>query len=237
MAGDNWDDIASWWQNEATTDPAYASDVHPLLDSLLPEIAGVWVDLGCGEGQAMRRTSGDIVGVDLSHELVKIAHQTNPTVVTELPDLRAFADDAFDGAYSVYLVDLLDDVAAFFTQTARIVRVGGTLVVIINHPVYTAPESSPIIDEDGEVLWRWGTYFDEGSSLETGGGRPIRFHHRPVGGLLTQAAAAGWQLSEMDERALSADTIARLPGYEGQDHIPRLLGLRWVRGGAESAAR
>ncbi|MGI9665979.1 MAG: class I SAM-dependent methyltransferase [Acidimicrobiia bacterium] len=225
--GDNWDDIASWWIGEATTDPAYATDVHPLFDHLLPSVEGRWVDLGCGEGQGMRRIDGTVVGVDLSIELAKVAHRTNPAVVAELPDLSCFAADSFGGAYSVYLVDLIGDLAGFFSEAARIVVEGGHLIIVINHPVYTALGSSPIIDADGEVLWRWGSYFDVGSSLEEGGGRSIRFFHRPLGSLLTIAAQSGWSLVGMDERALSADTIERLPGYEGQDHVPRLLGVHW----------
>ena len=229
QVSDNWDDIASWWTDEAAADSAYAIDVHPLLVELLPQDPGATVDLGCGEGQGMRLVGGSVVGVDLSTELAVEASVAGPVVVAELPGLDFFVDDAFDTAYSVYLLDLIEDHAGFFTESARIVRNGGALVIVINHPAYTAPGSAPLLDEDGEVLWRWGDYFRTGSSLEPAGHREIRFHHRPLGHLLTDAAAAGWNLDLMVERALSADTIKALPGYVGQHHIPRLLGVRWVR--------
>ena len=239
--GDNWDDIASWWNDEAASDPAYRLDVHPLLDELLPGSPGRVVDLGCGEGQGMRRVAsraageGDrqrrerVFGVDLSTELASAASTAGPVVVAELPALACFRDEAFDTAYSVYLLDLIEDHAGFFAEGARVVRQGGAMVLVINHPAYTAPGSAPLMDDDGEVLWRWGDYFRVGSSLEPASNREIRFHHRPLGELLTAAASAGWVLDTLIERGLSADTISELPGYEGQHDIPRLLGVRWIR--------
>jgi len=227
--GDNWDDIASWWSDEAAADPAYGIDVHPMLKELLPDDPGSVVDLGCGEGQGMRLVGGSVIGVDLSTELAVAASATGPVVVAELPDLGCFVDKAFDTAYSVYLVDLVEDHIEFFSECARVVRPGGAMVMVINHPAYTAPDSAPLLDDDGEVLWRWGDYFRTGSSLEPAGHREIRYHHRPLGQLLSDAASVGWTLDVMIERGLSADTIMQLPGYAGQQQIPRLLGVRWIR--------
>jgi hypothetical protein len=55
----------------------------------------------------------------------------------------------------------------------------------------------------------------------------VRFFHRPMADLFNAAAAAGWKLERMIERGLSTETIARIPGYEGQEGIPRLLGVLW----------
>jgi len=137
--------------------------------------------------------------------------------------------DSFDVAYSIYLLDLIQDHRRFFGETARIVRRGGHLVVVINHPVYTAPGSAPFMDGDGEVLWRWGTYFEEGSSREPAGEGTIEFFHRPVDEIVSAASTAGWSLEHMVETGLSAKTIARFPEYVGQENIPRLAGFRWVR--------
>ena len=234
---DNWDDLASWWQAESASDPAYVHDVNPLLIELMADTGTPVVDLGCGEGQGMRLVGGAVMGVDLSISLAAHARAAGPVVVAELPDVSYFVDDAFAVAYSVYLLDLIADHDAFFANTARVVRAGGHLVVVINHPVYTAPTSAPLMDPDGEILWRWGRYFVRGSEVVPVGPRTITFHHRPVGTLLTAASRAGWRLETMIERPLGPETVAELPGYEGQDGIPRLLGVRWARDGADPAAR
>ncbi|MEN8041699.1 MAG: class I SAM-dependent methyltransferase [Actinomycetota bacterium] len=228
---DSWDDLAEWWSREVQHDPAYAADVHPILQELLPPELGVAMDLGCGEGQGMRLVGGGdhVFGCDLSLGLLQRADARGRVVRTELPSLTWLEDAVLDSAFSVYLLDLIADHDRFFSETARVVKPGGSLVIVINHPVYTAPGSAPLMDEAGEVLWRWGTYFSEGSSFEPAGDGAVEFFHRSVETLLTTAATRGWILDAMIERGLSDDTIERLPGYEGQQNIPRLLGARWTR--------
>ncbi len=225
---DSWDAIAQWWVGEVRDDPAYSDDVHPLLDDLVSGTSGPAIDLGCGEGQGMRFVGHPVVGTDLSIRLLVEASRTAPVVQARLPDMAWVRPNSFNLAYSVYLVDLIADHRTFFAETARIVRPGGHLVVVVNHPVYTAPGSAPLLDTDGETLWRWGRYFVEGSAPEPAGHATIEFHHRPVAELLTAAAAAGWSLEVMMERGLSSRTIARFPEYVGQENIPRLAGFKWA---------
>jgi hypothetical protein len=110
-----------------------------------------------------------------------------------------------------------------------VVRERGALAVVINHPIWTAPGSSPIEQEDGEVLWRPGRYFGRGHSDEPAGRQKVRFYHRTLASLLTSAAMAGWDLQRVEEAGISAAAVARTPAYAGQEEIPRLLGLRWLR--------
>ncbi|GMQ93966.1 MAG: class I SAM-dependent methyltransferase [Acidimicrobiia bacterium] len=224
-----WDDLAEWWSREVKEDEAYASDVHPILLELLPDDLGVVMDLGCGEGQMMRIRGGDIFGCDLSLDLLRMVEANGRVVQTRLPDLGWLGDSVLDSAYSVYLLDLIQDHDGFFSEAARAVRPGGSLVIVINHPVFTAPGSGPFVDDGGEILWRWGAYFLDGSSTEPAGDGFVEFFHRPMSALLSSAAEHGWALDRLIERGLSAETIARIPFYEGQDHIPRLLGVRWTR--------
>ena len=226
---DNWNDIADWWVEEAGTDPAYPFDVHPLLNELVDGIEGRVLDLGCGEGQGMAEVGGDVIGIDLSESLAARASARGSVIVAELPDLSFLREGSVDGAFSVYLVDLIEDDATFFRSCARAIRPGGHLVVVMNHPAYTAPGAAPLMDADGEVLWRWGAYFEKGSALEHVGPRDVRFFHRPIGALLSNAADAGWSLERLVERGLSEDIVRRVPGYEGQEGIPRLIGIRWRR--------
>ncbi|MDK1017392.1 MAG: class I SAM-dependent methyltransferase [Actinomycetota bacterium] len=225
----DWDGRAEWWAAEVAEDPAYAADVHPILVELLPGEPGVTMDLGCGEGQGMRLVGRGTFGCDLSISLLRRAAGSGSVVQTRLPDLGWLRDGSLDTASSVYLLDLIEDYVGFFRETARVVRGGGVLVIVINHPAYTAPGSAPLTDPDGEILWRWGSYFDRGSSLEPAGAGEVEFFHRPMADLLTTAAASGWVLDVLIERGLSAETIARFPEYVGQEHIPRLLGVRWTR--------
>jgi SAM-dependent methyltransferase len=227
-----WDDIACWWRRAATTDPVYRQDVESLLRRVMPANPGVVVELGCGEGQWLRMLAGEGVtafGCDASIVLLADAAEAAPVVRCVLPDLAWIRDDSIDSAVSVFVLDLIEDAGRFFSEAARVVRPGGAMVVVINHPAFTAPGSAPIVDLDGEVLWRWGDYLETGSSEEPAGGRSIVFYHRPTGVLLSLAAAAGWGLEMLDEAPLGPATIEREAAYAGQQGIPRFLAGRWSR--------
>ncbi len=229
VVADSWDVRASWWRSEVADDPVYRNDIEPLFVELIPT-TGLAVDLGCGEGQTMRSLGGRAVGVDLSRSLLVEAARTHPVIACRLPDLSAVRAASFDIAYTIYVLELLADHEQFFEETARVVRQDGCLVVIMNHPAYTAPGAGPILDDDGETLWRWGRYFGHGTTEEPAGDEPVTFHHRPLDDLLTAAAGSGWVLDQMHERGLSDETVRRIPGYVGQQHVPRILGIRWTRG-------
>ncbi|HDL41649.1 MAG TPA: class I SAM-dependent methyltransferase [Actinobacteria bacterium] len=225
----NWDSLASWWELEIVTDPAYREDVLPLLGDLVGSMpAGVVLDLGCGEGQGARSVGGTVVGIDSSHVLLRSANRVIPVVQACLPDLGAIRDESVAGAFAVMVIEHVEDLEALFDEAARVVRRGGWFVVVSNHPAYTAPGAGPIYDmSDGEYLWRWGPYFERSRSHEPAGPATMVFHHRPLGDLLTAAAARGWMLDRMVERGLGQEAVRRDPTLAGQQHFPRLVGFRW----------
>jgi SAM-dependent methyltransferase len=227
----SWERLGAWWIEELESDPAYEEEIAPqLLELLAPERGRAYLDLGCGNGRMMRRVAAAgvrVVGCDVNLNLLR---QANGAVVkATLPDLRWARSDGFDGAYMALVLEHLADEEALFQAAARVVRERGALAVVINHPIWTAPGSSPIEQEDGEVLWRPGRYFGRGHSDEPAGRQKVRFYHRTLASLLTSAAMAGWDLQRVEEAGISAAAVARTPAYAGQEEIPRLLGLRWLR--------
>lgn len=215
----DWPALTEWWLDEVADDPAYEEVVTPLLlDVLEPQAGRIYLDLGCGEGRVMRSVAeagATVHGVDLSPEL---AERAGSAVVAQLPGVP-FADASYDGVYSVLTLEHLVDHEAFFTEAARVARTGGVLALVINHPTWTAPESTPITDVDGEVLWRPGRYFELGETEVSAGEGRVVFHHRSMSQLLNAAADAGWSLERMVEQPHHE--------YEDQAGIPRLLACRW----------
>ncbi|MFQ5968590.1 MAG: class I SAM-dependent methyltransferase [Acidimicrobiia bacterium] len=232
---DPWEDLAEWWVSEVASDPSYDRDVVPLLESLLEDLAGRLVlDLGCGEGRVMQILRGlgaRVVGCDLNTDLARVASAQGPVIVGRLPGLDYLRDEVFDVVVSVLVLEHLDDWQTLLTEAGRVTAPGGSLLIVLNHPLFTAPGSAPIVDpENGEVLWRWGEYLSEGETAERAGDRSITFYHRPLAHLLNAAAKAGWWLEEAAERPASHQRRApTLRVMEHQDQIPRLLGVRWRR--------
>lgn len=226
---DDWDDIAEWWIETTHDDPTESAETLALLDDLVDPDAHRTLDLGCGDGQALDRLGAGAIGVDLSHHLLARARLLAPVVRCRLPDLAWVRPGSVDQAVAVGLLDLLPDHVAFFEQTATAVRPSGTLVVVLNHPVITAPDSEPVVDGTGEVSWRWGRYLQCGTVAEPADQRIVELHHRPLGVLLTAAADAGWHLERMIERGPTPHTITTEPHHHGHEHLPSLLGVRWRR--------
>lgn len=170
-----------------------------------------------------------VIGCDLSVLLLSRAIRYGPVVRCALPSLKWVKPSSVDGAYVGLVLEHLRDEKSFFSSAANVVRPGGVLAVVINHPIWTAPNSSPIEDAGGESLWRPGAYFGRGFSREPAGNDKVTFYHRTMADLINSASAAGWDLQRMEERGISPEQVRRVPDYEGQEHIPRVLGLRWTR--------
>jgi SAM-dependent methyltransferase len=225
----SWHQLGDWWISELAADPAYEEIVTPLLLAVLdPQPEKTYLDLGAGEGRVMRsvRATGAVVhGIEINPDL---ACREKGMIVASLPQIPV-RSRSYDGAYTVLSLEHIADHQAFFAETARVVRQSGVLALIANHPVWTAPHSTPITDTDGEVLWRPGAYFREGRSEIPAGYGEVVFHHRSMSELINSAAATGWLLEHMVE----------MPHHELKDQsgIPRLLGCRWRLGlGSPSSA-
>lgn len=214
----SWSDLTDWWLEEVSGDPAYEEIVTPLLLEVLEPATGrLYFDVGCGEGRVMRHLSalGSIVhGLDVNPDLARRAGG----VVGDMLALP-FGDGVFDGVYTILSLEHVEDHGTFFTEAARVTRPGGVLALVMNHPVWTAPEATPIADIDGEVLWRPGEYFSQGVTVMAAGEETVSFHHRSMSDLLNAASDAGWSLEHMVEQ----------PHHDLEDQagIPRLLGCRW----------
>lgn len=176
----------------------------------------------------MRHVGVPVVGCDLSPRLLGAAAVEGPVVRCRLPDLGWLRDDSVAGAYAVLVLEHIAEMDRFFAESHRVVETGGSLTVIANHPAYTPPGAGPVIDPaDGEVLWRWADYFTPAVGLEPAGAGRMAFHHRPLGAIVAAARAAGWLLEFLEERPITVE-----PGdatLAGQDRIPRLIGLRWLK--------
>ena len=154
-------------------------------------------------------------GLDINLDLARIAGTVFVADAVDIP----ICDDSYDGVYSVLTLEHIVDHGRFFAEASRITKPGGVLAIVINHPVWTAPEATPISDQFGEVLWRPGMYFSDGYTEMPAGEGTVIFHHRSMSALLNVAAEVGWSLEHMIEQPHHE--------YEDQAGIPRLLACRW----------
>ena len=93
------------------------------------------LDLGCGTGRLGRAVAGGarVVGVDVSFGMLSRARREagrSMRLVQGSAFRLPFADGAFDGAVSGFVLRNLDDLGAAFAELARVVGPGGTVALI-----------------------------------------------------------------------------------------------------------
>lgn len=122
--------------SEATEDAVDRSMLDAFVALVTAQGGGLIADLGCGPGRAaalLRRGGLDVVGIDISTELLAMARSAHPDIRFEegrIDDLP-FSDGALAGAVSWYSIiytapTLLDDV---FAEIARVLAPEGFLLV------------------------------------------------------------------------------------------------------------
>ena len=102
-----------------------------LVDYLKPEDKEMILDLGCSRGyyvKAMEDYTSGVIGVDISEDSLRNA----VTARVEYGDITNldFAESSFDKVYSLHTIEHLPDLGRFFTEVGRVLRPGGTAIII-----------------------------------------------------------------------------------------------------------
>lgn len=102
-----------------------------LVNTLRPGEKERVLDLGCSRGyyvRAMEAYTTDVVGVDISDDSLRNA----VTSCVKYGDITRldFPDGSFDKAYSLHTIEHLPDLEGFFTEVGRVLKPGGTAVVV-----------------------------------------------------------------------------------------------------------
>ncbi|WP_254830498.1 class I SAM-dependent methyltransferase [Haloglomus salinum] len=159
------DDFQALWN--ADTDESLPPAPCPFTDdppggeqpALLPSVEDIdFIELGCGGGQATVGTAAAgatrAVGVDFSGGQLHHARPLRDHYgveaefvqgdVTDVP----LADASFDAAFSGWVLQMVDDLDAYFAEARRVLRDDGVLVFDLPHPFYE------LFDPDSGTLER-----------------------------------------------------------------------------------
>ncbi len=110
-----------------------------MVDRIVPSSPRSVLDVACGTAgvtvQLARRTTADVVGVDLTEGMLARGQRNvdgaglgNRTqLVVGRAEQLPFADDAFDALTFTYLLRYVDDPQATLVELARVVRPGGVM--------------------------------------------------------------------------------------------------------------
>jgi SAM-dependent methyltransferase len=132
------------------------------MEQILPEKAGVVLEVGCGEGRvtrSLRELSDAVVGLDSSPSLIAYAVEADDVSdyvlgdATELP----FRKDSFDTVVAYNSLMDLNDMPRGVAEAARVLKKGGRFCVCIVHPIRDAGRFTT--DED-DAPFALSDYFE-----------------------------------------------------------------------------
>lgn len=125
------------------------------------------LDIGCGDGKisaeiSRKLTLGNIIGIDLSPEMISFAKKMFPK--ESYPNLEFLIKDAsrlefneeFDMLFSSFALQWVEDINSFFKGAYKSLKQGGNLVATIPLGISSALEKS--IEEIISIS-KWSSYF------------------------------------------------------------------------------
>ena len=201
--------------------------------------------LGCGSAEefaiflARHARAADLVGIDISAELLECARQRFPEsafLCRSIDHLGDFDDASFDFIYSSLTLHYLPGWLPLLQEAHRILSPGGSMLFSTHHPVkwgaqvqrgetadtfrmgYIRPkQSAPVVH--GDYL---GTRHIEDNWFN--GSMPVSYYHRPLSAIMADVLASGLQIREFAEPAPVAGTAALHPHFHAiHSRIPLFM--------------
>ena len=118
--------------------------------------------------------------------------------VADLTRPLPYDDEAFDDALAVLVLHYLEDWSGPLTELRRVLKPGGRLIVVVNHPVIP-PVMYPEIDYFATVPNQEEYDFDGVTATLT-------IWYRSLSAMSESFTAAGFRISRISEPPVSADT-------------------------------
>ncbi len=214
----SWGAVADWYHEHLSLGDTYHEKViMPNLARILnPKKGERILDAACGEGffsRAFALSGAEIIGVDISPELIVIAKKLSPDgvfYVTPLENLSFAQDESFNKGFSVLALQNIEEPSRALKEIARALKSDGIFVIVLNHPCFRIPKhSSWGYDEKKKIQYRrLDGYLSESKEkieMHPGetmrGGTPLYTHsfHRPLQTYAKLLANAGFCIMRIEE--------------------------------------
>jgi len=141
MSNTRYDGLADAYDAFVDLHSSYYGAVADALARLLGPGSGRCLDVGCGGGHfipVVTELGWTVVGVDSSEDQLRVARRRLPGLELVRADATAlpFDGDSFDAAFSTFTHTDFDDFASMVREAVRVLKQGGRLVYIGNHPCF-----------------------------------------------------------------------------------------------------
>lgn len=211
----SWGAVAEWYDKVVYDKDSYQNRVilPNILRIVAPEKGMRILDLACGQGffsHALSAKGAHVTGVDVSPELIGIAKihagHNEEFHVSSSDNLSVWKDSSFDSISIILALQNIEKMTQTLREASRVIKKGGKLVIVLNHPAYRIPgESAWGYDEKIDRQYRRvdGYLSDSRREIDmnpgsTGGQKTISFH-RPIQGYSKSLANVGFVISRIEE--------------------------------------
>lgn len=160
----SWGKVSNWYDKVVENDDSYQKQV------ILPNLIRVLdlkhtdrvLDIACGQGffsHETAKTAKEVTGFDIGKPLVDLANKTRAKneqfVVASADKAFPFQDISFDKIFCVLALQNIKDLNNVFKEASRVVKQGGRLIFVLNHPVFRVPQASDWgYDEEKRAQYR-----------------------------------------------------------------------------------
>ena len=154
----SWGGVAEWYDDlvENTADSYQKNVLMPNLIRIVAPKHGMHIlDLACGQGhfsRAFASHGATVIGCDISKELIEKAitklEKVRPVEFRIAPadDVSFVPDASMDVVTCILALQNIENLAGTFAEASRVLKPGGRMVFVINHPGFRIPQRSS---------WQW----------------------------------------------------------------------------------
>lgn len=213
----SWGGEAAWYDTmlETGADTYQSKVLLPnLLRIIAPRVGQTILDLACGQGffsRAYADNGAKVVGVDIAPELIARAReQSKPNIVYHVGNAEKIPfikNETIDVVSITLAIQNIENAKAVFLECFRVLKKGGRLVLVLNHPAFRVPKGSDwqFDENDATQYRRIAQYLSESKvkiDMHPGEQKQKSFtvsFHRPLQYFFKLFASAGFVVTRLEE--------------------------------------
>lgn len=216
---DEWNGSVDWYDENMGElgDPLNRDVIRPVVLAMLGDTSGRFVlDCGCGSGYLaaeLASSSRRVLGLDFSAGFVELCRRKYAGIANleflqqDVTGPLPLASGIVDSALCKMVLQYVPEIRTFAAESCRVLVPGGTLVVVVDHPVFKLADR--------------GDYFDPRpcAKLSLWGRVELTWYPRTLADYVETFLGAGFRLA----------SLAEIPKEENGVRVPRILALQLVK--------